>query len=163
VFENRVGTNRGAAPRPPRPNAKAIEIARGITQAMGGEAAWKQAHYVRFDFVVTIRGQVNIAQATRPAVVLFNIRDRQGAAYVDGKNLEGPAADAALKALTAQRGGIRPGGSDGRRTHLTEHSTVGTGVPLHGQCESTGQDRRCLPDGSRAQAVAIEVAGAQHA
>lgn len=96
------------------PEPKAIEIAREMMQAMGGEAAWKQAQYVRFDFVVTIRGQVSISRADlwdkqtgryrledrsasgAPAVMLFNTRDGQGAAYVDGKKLEGAAAAAAL-------------------------------------------------------------------
>ena len=99
-----------AAPEPP-----AVEIARAMMQAMGGEAAWKQARYVRFDFTVKIRGQVKIARAHlwdkqtgryrledksaigQFAVVLFNTRDQQGTAYVNGKKLEGPAAAAALK------------------------------------------------------------------
>lgn len=103
-----------AAPEPTL-EPKAVEIARGMMQAMGGEAAWKQAHYVRFDFIVKIRGQASIARAhlwdkptgryrledksanESPAVVLFNIRDQRGTAYVSGKKLEGPAAAAALK------------------------------------------------------------------
>jgi hypothetical protein len=42
---------------------KAVEIARAMMQAMGGEAAWKQARYVRFDFIVKIHGQARIARA----------------------------------------------------------------------------------------------------
>jgi hypothetical protein len=97
------------------PEPQAVEIARAIMQAMGGEAAWKQAHYVRFDFVVKIHGQESIARAHLwdkqtgryrledksanglPGIVLFNVRDQQGTAYVNGKKLEGPAAVAALK------------------------------------------------------------------
>jgi hypothetical protein len=97
------------------PEPQAVEIARRMMQTMGGEAAWKQARYVRFDFIVKIRGQVRIARAhlwdrqtgryrledksanDSPAVVLFNIRGQQGTAYVNGKKLEGPAAAAALK------------------------------------------------------------------
>jgi hypothetical protein len=97
------------------PDPKAVAIARSMMQAMGGEAAWKQARYVRFDFIVSIRGQPTIVRAhlwdkqtgryrledksanESPGVVLFNIRDRQGTAYVSGKKLEGAAAAAALK------------------------------------------------------------------
>src|ERR1035441_10782887 len=45
------------------PEPQAVEIARGMMQAMGGEAAWKQARYVRFDFIVKIRGQARVARA----------------------------------------------------------------------------------------------------
>jgi hypothetical protein len=45
------------------PEPKAVEIARAMMQAMGGEAAWKQARYVRFDFIVKIHGQARIARA----------------------------------------------------------------------------------------------------
>jgi hypothetical protein len=97
------------------PEPQAVEIARGMMQAMGGEAAWKQARYVRFDFIVKIRGQARVARAhlwdkqtgryrledkaanEQFAVVLFNTRDQHGTAYVGGKKLEGPAAAAALK------------------------------------------------------------------
>jgi hypothetical protein len=97
------------------PEPKAVEIARAMMQAMGGEAAWKQARYVRFDFVVKTRDQVRIERKhlwdrqtgryrleeksanDSPGVVLFNVRDRRGTAYVSGKKLEGEAAAAALK------------------------------------------------------------------
>jgi hypothetical protein len=99
-----------AAPQP-----TAVGIARAMMQAMGGEAAWKQARYVRFDFMVKTRGQVRIERRhlwdkqtgryrleeksanDSPGVVLFNIRDRQGTAYVSGEKLVGEAAAAALK------------------------------------------------------------------
>ncbi len=103
-----------AAPEPAL-EPKAVQIARAMMQAMGGEAAWKRAHYVRFDFILIIDRQPRIANAhlwdkqtgryrledksanERPAVVLFNIRDRKGTAYVSGKKLEGAAAAAAVK------------------------------------------------------------------
>jgi len=93
----------------------AVEIARSMMQAMGGEAAWQKARYIRFDFNVTIRSQVNIARkylwdkqtgrcrledksATgQPAVVLFNVHGQKGTAYVDGKPLEGAGATAAIQ------------------------------------------------------------------
>lgn len=100
---------------PAAPQPKAVQIALEMMRAMGGQAAWKQAHYLRFDFVVKIRGQESIARAHlwdkqtgryrledrsangMPGIVLFNVRDQQGAAYVNGKKLEGAAAAAAVK------------------------------------------------------------------
>jgi hypothetical protein len=97
------------------PETQPVDIARGMMQAMGGEAAWKRAHFVRFDFVLKIGGQEKFARAhlwdkqtgryrleDRSAighfgVILFNLRDQQGTAYVNGQKLEGPAAAAALK------------------------------------------------------------------
>jgi hypothetical protein len=97
------------------PDAQAVEIARGMMQAMGGESAWKQARYVRFDFRLTVRGQVKLARAHlwdkqtgryrledrsapgQVVVMLFNISGQQGTTYVNGKKLEGPAAATALK------------------------------------------------------------------
>lgn len=97
------------------PDPKAVAIARTMMQAMGGEAAWKQARYVRFDFIVKVRGQPRIERAhlwdkqtgryrleeksanDSPGVVLSNLRDKQGAVYVSGKKLEGPEAAASLK------------------------------------------------------------------
>jgi hypothetical protein len=105
---------RTAAPEA-APEPKAVQIARAMMQAMGGEAAWKQAHYIRFDFIVSIHGQPRMERAhlwdkqtgryrledkaanEMPGVVLFNIRDRTGTAYVSGKKLEGTAAANALK------------------------------------------------------------------
>jgi hypothetical protein len=97
------------------PEPRPVEIARAMMQAMGGEAAWKQARYVRFDFTLKIRGQVRISRAYlwdkqtgrdrledksaegKFAVVLFNTRDQHGTAYVNGKKLEGPEAAGDVK------------------------------------------------------------------
>lgn len=104
---------RGAA-ETPEPNA--VAIAHRMMQAMGGEAAWKHAHYIRFDFIVKIGGEEKIARSHlwdkqtgrcrledkngtgEPGVVLFNVTDHQGSAYVAGKKLEGMAAISALNA-----------------------------------------------------------------
>ena len=51
-----------AAPEP-TPETKAVELARGMMQAMGGETAWKQAHYVRFDFIMKSHGKSLITRA----------------------------------------------------------------------------------------------------
>jgi hypothetical protein len=97
------------------PEPRAAGIARETMQAMGGEAGWKRARYVRFDFMVSTHGQVRIAQShlwdrqtgryrledksvkESTGVVLFNVRDRQGTAYLKGKKLEGTEAAAAVK------------------------------------------------------------------
>lgn len=97
------------------PDAKANGIAQAMMQAMGGQDAWMRAHFVRFDFRVTAGGKVVVDRSHlwdkqsgryrlesktkdgRPSVTLFNVADRQGTAYVDGKKLEGTAAAQALK------------------------------------------------------------------
>lgn len=97
------------------PEPRAAGIARETMQAMGGEAAWKRARYVRFDFLVSTHGHVRIAQShlwdrqtgryrledrsvkESPGVILFNLRDRKGTAYMKGKKLEGTEAAAAMK------------------------------------------------------------------
>lgn len=97
------------------PASKAVEIAKRMMQAMGGEAAWQQAHFVRFDFIVKIRGEESITRSHLwdkrtgryrledkagngdPGVVLFNVTNHQGVAYVSGRKLEGSAAAAALQ------------------------------------------------------------------
>ena len=91
------------------------EIAKTMMQAMGGPDAWSRAHFVRYDFKVTVGGKVVADRAHlwdkqtgryriedktkegKPRVVLFNIATQQGAAYVDGKKLEGEPAAQAMK------------------------------------------------------------------
>jgi hypothetical protein len=87
----------------PHRDAKAEEIAHSVMNAMGGEKAWYGAHFVRFDFIVDLgdkvvanrshlwdkmTGRYRMDDKTKdgkPRVVLFNINDRMGDAYVDGK------------------------------------------------------------------------------
>lgn len=96
-------------------DAKAEQLAHTVMQAMGGEKAWYAAHFVRFDFKVNaggktvedrshlwdkMTGRYRLEDKTRDGklrVVLLNIGDRKGSAYVDGKKLEGPAAAKAVK------------------------------------------------------------------
>ena len=86
----------------PQRDAKAEEIAHSVMNAMGGEKAWYGAHFVRFDFIVDLgdkvvanrshlwdkmTGRYRLDDKTKdgkPRVVLFNINDRKGDAYVDG-------------------------------------------------------------------------------
>jgi len=96
------------------PEPKAQEIAESMMHAMGGKEAWSRARVVRFDFIVKIGGHDTISRSYlwekqtgrcrledsagngAPAVVLFNLGNQQGTAYVAGKKLEGPSAAAAL-------------------------------------------------------------------
>ena len=84
-------------------------------QAMGGEKGWDSAHFVRFDFKVTIGGEERVnrrhlwdkfsgryrfeqpTQDGKQQVILFNVNDRQGSVWVDGQKLEAEAAAEPLK------------------------------------------------------------------
>jgi hypothetical protein len=94
---------------------KANEIAQSMMKAMGGLENWNRAHFVRFDFRVSDKDKVAVDRAHlwdkmtgryrlegktkdgKPAVTLFNAATREGTAYVEGKKLEGAAAEQALK------------------------------------------------------------------
>jgi hypothetical protein len=89
---------------------KAVEIAQSMMQAMGGQDAWNAAHYLRFDFKVSIGGDTKAYRShlwdkqtgryrleEKNKVVLMNLADKHGAVYVDGKKLEGPEAAKALE------------------------------------------------------------------
>lgn len=100
-----------AAPADP----KAAEIARVMIDAMGGQAAWNNARFVRYDFRVITPGKPATERAHlwdkqtgryrleakskegAGQVVLFNTGARQGDVYQDGKKLDASAASAALK------------------------------------------------------------------
>lgn len=96
-------------------DAKATEIAQSMMTAMGGVENWNRAHFVRYDFKVNVgdktvvdrahlwdkkTGRYRIESKTKDgkaAVMLFNAGTQQGAAYIDGKKLDGPAAAKAMK------------------------------------------------------------------
>jgi len=104
----------------PSQDPKAVEVDQAMMQAMGGQDAWNSAHFVRFDFKVTVGGKMMVDNAHlwdrkdgryrieqmpkdgKREVVLFNIadyeRDKQGSAYLDGKKLEGDEAKKSLEA-----------------------------------------------------------------
>ena len=99
----------------PHRDAKADEIAHTMMKAMGGENAWYAAHFLRFDFKVNVGGKMEedrthlwdkmtgryrLEEKTKDGklrVVLFNINDRHGEAYVDDKKVEGAAGAKAVK------------------------------------------------------------------
>ena len=76
---------------------------------MGGQDAWNAAHCVRFDFKVSIGGETKADRShlwdkqtgryrfeEKNQVVLMNLADKQGTAYLDGKKMEGPGAAKAI-------------------------------------------------------------------
>jgi hypothetical protein len=97
---------------------KAVDVARAMMQAMGGEDAWNSAHFVRFDFKVKAGGKLveenahlwdrkdgryrfeHVTQGGKRQVVLFRIADyersKAGEASLDGKKLEGDAGRKAV-------------------------------------------------------------------
>ena len=97
------------------PDSKAEEVAHVMMQAMGGQDAWNQARFVRFDFRVSIDGKLvadrahlwdkqtgryRIEDKTKEGqsrVALFNVGNQQGFVYVDGKRPDDLAALSALK------------------------------------------------------------------
>ncbi|MGH9430017.1 MAG: hypothetical protein ACRD3T_00580 [Terriglobia bacterium] len=98
---------------------KAVEIDNTMMKAMGGEDAWNAAHFVRFEFKVRVKGKVvgdnfhlwdrkdgryrleRAFPTGKHEVDLFNIgdyqNDKKGEAYLNGKKLEGEAAQKALE------------------------------------------------------------------
>jgi len=94
----------------PGRDPKAVEIATEMQQAMGGQDAWNAAHFVRFDFRVGIGGETKADRShlwdkqtgryrfeQKSQVVLMNLADKQGTAYLDGKKMEGADASKAVE------------------------------------------------------------------
>ena len=82
---------------------QATKLADAVMQSLGGSAAWDSARYFRFDFVVEKGGKTlanyrhswdrftgryrleGTNKEGKPFVVLFNVNDRTGKVWVDGK------------------------------------------------------------------------------
>jgi hypothetical protein len=96
-------------------DAKALEIAKTMMKAMGGQDAWNSAHFVRYDFKVTAGGKQVVDRshlwdkqtgryrleqknkAGERQVALFNTGTKQGTVFVKDRAIEGVEADNALK------------------------------------------------------------------
>ena len=96
-------------------DAKSLDIAKSMMTAMGGLDNWNRAHFVRYDFKVTIKGKqvVNrshlwdkatgryridgVTKDGKPTVALFSVATQQGSAWVAGKKLEGAESAKAVK------------------------------------------------------------------
>jgi hypothetical protein len=94
---------------------KAVELAKSVMQAMGGEKAWDNVHFLRYDFIVSMGGETRVNRGHlwdkwagryrfesktkdgKSQVVLFNVNDQRGDVYIDGARIEGDDAAAALK------------------------------------------------------------------
>jgi hypothetical protein len=100
-----------AAATPPASDLRAVAIAGQVMEALGGEAAWRKARFLRFDFAVESEGKIAMSRSHywdkwtgryrvegktkegRSFLVLMNLNTREGQAWLDGK----PASGAALK------------------------------------------------------------------
>ncbi len=96
-------------------DAKSTEISQAMMTAMGGLDNWNRAHFVRYDFKVTVKGKTVVDRSHlwdkmtgryridgktkdgQETVALFNAANQQGSAWVGGKKLEGAAAAKAMK------------------------------------------------------------------
>ncbi|MEX2303749.1 MAG: DUF6503 family protein [Bryobacterales bacterium] len=96
-------------------DAKAVELGKSVMQAMGGEKAWDNVHFVRYDFIVSMGGETRANRSHlwdkwagryrfesktkegKSQVVLFNVNDQQGDVYIDGARIDGEGAATALK------------------------------------------------------------------
>lgn len=110
-----IATLTAGPPAPQSRDPKAVAIAKSLMKAMGGEDAWKNTHFVRYDFIVTMGGETRanrshlwdkwtgryrIESTTREGkseVVLFNVNDQQGEVYLDGEKIDGEAKAEAIK------------------------------------------------------------------
>jgi len=91
------------AASPAAADAQAVKLAGEVWQALGGDAAWNQARFLRFSFDVEKEGKTLASyrhawdrftgryrvegtnKEGKPFVILFNVNDRTGKAWVDGK------------------------------------------------------------------------------
>ena len=96
-------------------DAKAVEIAGRMVQAMGGADAWAKARYLRFDFRMMDKGAAMFERSHlwdkstgryrfdaktkegKTSVTLMNLADKKGSVFIDGVKLEGDAAAKGLK------------------------------------------------------------------
>jgi len=88
---------------PQASDAKALELADATLKAMGGSEGWDTARFFRFDFAVEEGGKVRGSyrhwwdrktgryrlegknKEGKPFIVLFNVNDRKGKAWLEGK------------------------------------------------------------------------------
>ena len=94
---------------------RADQVARELIAALGGEGAWEKARQLRFDFLVEREGTraaefqhvwdrytgdyrlMGRDKSGAPYAVYFNVNTRAGAAYVNGRAVEGEEKDKLLE------------------------------------------------------------------
>ena len=88
-------------------DAKAIEIAASVMERMGGQAAWDGTRFLTWNFFGSRRhlwdkhtGDIRVEGADRetkePYLILMNLNSKRGRAWIDGQEVTGPEALAAL-------------------------------------------------------------------
>jgi len=98
-----------SAATPAAPDPRALAIAGQVMDALGGEAAWRKARFLRFDFAVESEGKIGMSRSHywdkwtgryrvegktkegRSFLVLMDLDTREGQAWLDGKPAEGGA------------------------------------------------------------------------
>jgi hypothetical protein len=102
-------------PAAPTSNPKAIEIAGKAMEALGGEAAWNNTHYLRFTFAVDREGKTVVSRTHtwdkwtgryrlegtdrdgKSFAVLMDLNTKDGKALQDGKPVSGDELKKALE------------------------------------------------------------------
>jgi hypothetical protein len=96
-------------------DAKALEIAKSMMKAMGGQEAWNAAHFVRYDFKVIAGGKTVVNRshlwdkqtgryrleqtnkAGEGEVVLFNTATQKGTVYINHRKIDGAEVEKTVK------------------------------------------------------------------
>jgi hypothetical protein len=102
-------------PTPPSSDARAIEVAGRVMQALGGETAWNNTHFIRFTFAVDREGKTLVSRTHswdkwtgryrldgqdregKPYVVLMNLNTKEGKAQQAGQPLAGAVLEKQLQ------------------------------------------------------------------
>jgi hypothetical protein len=100
---------------PAKSDAQAIAVARRAAEALGGPRAWAATRYLTFDFVVEAGGGPPVAyrhywdvaggryrvegmdEERRPYLVLFNVQNRRGLAWLEGRPARGEERERLLQ------------------------------------------------------------------
>lgn len=92
---------------PAQSDPKAVQLADQVMEALGGQKAWQETHYIRFNFFGVrthywdkYTGRHRVEGKTREGdsfVVLDNINTQEGKAWRNGKELSGKEAEKFLK------------------------------------------------------------------
>jgi hypothetical protein len=106
-------------PAPPSSDPRAIEVAGRVMEALGGETAWNNTHFLRFSFAVDREGKTVVSRSHtwdkwtgryrlegqdregKPYAVLMNLNTKQGRAQKDGKPVEGEQLKKTLESAYA--------------------------------------------------------------
>lgn len=92
---------------PSQSDARAVQIADHVMEALGGQAAWDATHYISFDFLGRRKhvwdkqtGRHRVEGTTKEGkryVVIENINTHEGEAWLDGQKVSGEELQKMLK------------------------------------------------------------------